>query len=159
MDSTQFEEYLQKRFEDQVAWYDSKAGRNQKIYKRFQWFLIVLSALTPVLVAINHPVSRWPAVVISALVAILTTALQTFRYQEHWLNYRMTCELLRREKVYYDAGVGDYSSSRNKNRLFVERAETLMAQENKAWLAVARQKAKEPEEETPVSEDDAGDSA
>ena len=47
MDQEAFSKYLKDRYQDQVDWYDRKAGQNQKIYRRFQWALIWLSAVTP----------------------------------------------------------------------------------------------------------------
>ena len=97
MDAKEFEKFITERFKDQVDWYDRKAMYNQKMYKQFQWIVIVLSASTPVLVALDGFL-HWIAIAISSVVAILTTALKTFRYQEHWLNYRTTCETLKKEK-------------------------------------------------------------
>lgn len=143
MDSKEFEKFLTERYNDQVNWYDNKAGYNQKMYKRFQWIVIVLSASTPVLVAINDSYLHWIAIAISSLVAILTTALKTFRYQEHWLNYRTTCETLRKEKIYYDTDTGPYDGVKDKDKAFVERVEALISQENTTWLSTAQQKRKE----------------
>lgn len=143
MNEKEFQAYLEKRYQDQVDWYDHKAGVNQKIYKRFQWIVIILSALTPVLVAFGSRYLDWVAIFISSLVAILTSALKTFRYQEHWLNYRTTCETLKKEKTYYDAEVGAYSDAEYKDKIFVERIESLISQENTTWLSTAQQKRKE----------------
>ncbi|MBN1478908.1 DUF4231 domain-containing protein [candidate division KSB1 bacterium] len=142
MDAKDFQEYLEKRYQDQVKWYDNKATINQKIYKRFQWLVIILSALTPVLIAVED-IFHWPAIVIAAIVAILTTALKTFRYQEHWLNYRTTCETLKKEKVFYDAHAGLYRDVEDKNITFIERVEALISQENTTWLSTAQQQRKE----------------
>ena len=54
MEESEFESYLKERYYDQVDWYDRKAARNQKVYKFFQWGLIILAAITPVLVAIDE---------------------------------------------------------------------------------------------------------
>ena len=94
MTKEDFDKYLEDRYRDQVKWYGGKARDQQKRYRFFQWSVIVLSAVTPVLVAIDSDVTYWPAVVISALVAIGTSALKTFKYQENWINYRTTAETL-----------------------------------------------------------------
>jgi len=109
METEDFQKYLEERYEDQINWYDKKSAWNQKLYQYFQWSVIILAAITPVLVAIAPEVTRWPAVIIAALVAIGTTSLKTFKYQENWINYRTTCETLRKEKYFYKAGLGDYS--------------------------------------------------
>lgn len=134
MNQEDFQKYLKERYEDQINWYDKKSVWSQKMYKRFQGAVIVLSAITPILVAIGVDEARWPAVVISALVAIGTTSLKTFKYQENWINYRTTCETLRKEIHFYKAGVSDYKDTGDAEALFIERVEALISRENTMWL-------------------------
>ena len=75
MTDGEFKSYIEDRYQDQVKWYDRKAGVNQAIYNRMQWTIIILAAVTPVLVVfvldndlpagLNHlPASRkppWPS--------------------------------------------------------------------------------------------------
>ena len=150
MDAENFQNYLKNRYEDQINWYDKKSIWNQKMYRRFQWIVIVLSAITPVLVAIvairpEVKGTSWLAVGISALVAIGTTSLKTFKYQENWISYRTTCETLRKEIHFYNAGIGDYKEIEDPEALFVERIEALISRENTMWLTTHRPKAKEEE--------------
>ena len=145
MNQEDFQKYLKERYENQTDWYDKKSIWNQKMYRRFQWAVIVLSAITPVLVAIvairpEVKVTSWPAVVISAIVAIGTTALKTFKYQENWINYRTTCETLRKEIHFYNASVGEYKDTDDREALFVERVEALISRENTMWLTTQRRK-------------------
>jgi hypothetical protein len=140
MDAEGFERYLRERYDDQVKWYDEKAGWNQKLYRFFQWPVIVLSTVTPVLVAIMPEATRWPAAVIAVLVAIGTTSLKTFKYQENWINYRTTCETLRKEIHFYNARLGDYRDTEDLEALFVERVESLISRENTMWLSTHRPK-------------------
>jgi len=143
MDNSEFEKYLQERFTQQVNWYDFKAGKNQFLYVTFQWGLIVLAALTPVLVALSSkfpesPWFYWIPTASSALVAILGSSLKTFRYQENWVNYRATCELLRKEYYLFQAGVDEYESAANKDSLFIDRIETIIARETNAWVVTQK---------------------
>lgn len=140
METEEFQNYLMDRYEDQINWYDRKSARNQKVYRDLQLSVIVLSAITPVLVAIVPEATRWPAVFIAALVAIGTTMLKTFKYQENWINYRTTCETLRKEIHFYKAGVADYKDSEDREALFVERVESLISRENTMWLTTQRPK-------------------
>ncbi|MEW6608769.1 MAG: DUF4231 domain-containing protein [bacterium] len=144
MNSGKFQEYLKERYENQIAWYDQKAIWNQKRYKIFQWSVIVLSAITPILVviAVGGEWQRWTAVVVSALVAIGTTALKTFKYQENWINYRTTCETLRKEIYYYQAGIQGYEDSEDREALFIERVESLISRENTLWIISQKQEEK-----------------
>ncbi len=140
MEKEDFQKYLKERYEDQINWYDKKSAWNQKLYRYFQWSVIVLAAITPVLVAIPCDKIRWLAVIIAALVAIGTTILKTFKYQENWINYRTTCETLRKEIHFYRAGLGDYRDPEDREALFVERVESLISRENTMWLTTQRPK-------------------
>lgn len=136
MDDKEFEKYLKERYEKQIEWYDKKAVKNQKAYKIFQWGVIVLSAITPVLVAIGSTLfERYVAVIVSFLVAAGTTLLKTFKYQENWINYRTTCETLKKERYYYNAKIADYKDRSDPKSIFVKRVEAMISRENTYWLA------------------------
>lgn len=132
MDPATFNEYLEKRYYDQLNYYEKSSGINQKKYKNFQWVLIILSALTPVLAAMDW--EKIVVIVVSAIVAILTTGLKTFQYQELWANYRATCEQLKPEIHYYNFGVGPYGTAGiDKESLFISRVEAILDKEHQGW--------------------------
>jgi hypothetical protein len=136
MDSETFKEYLEKRYYNQLNYYEKSSGRNQKKYKNFQWVLIILSALTPVLAAMD--LARFQlnivVIIVSALVAILTTGLKTFQYQELWASYRTTCEQLKPEIHYYNFHVGPYGlAGVDKEALLISRVETILDKEHQGW--------------------------
>lgn len=151
MDKAAFDTYLQERYNNQMTYYSNAAGKNQKKYRRFQWILIVLSALTPVLAALSgRPINiggvahNWDlqifVVIISAIVAILTTGLKTFNYQELWITYRTTYEKLKPEIYYYNFSIGPYSGTMvDKESLFVTRIEAMLDAEHNQWPAATRQ--------------------
>ena len=154
MEKEIFKEYVENRYKDQMSYYSKAAGRNQKKYKQFQWVLIILSALTPVLAAFigKWPELQIPVVIISAIVAIITAGLKTFQYQEMWINYRATDELLKPEIYYYNFGVGPYSEQGiDKETLFVSRVETILDKEHINW-PVAKKLHEEPHKENGVKE-------
>ncbi len=136
MDSENFKEYLEKRYYDQLKYYSGASRKNQKKYKRFQWILIILSALTPVMAAMNWEKIDFqvPVIIVSALVAIMTTGLKTFQYQELWANYRATQEQLKPEIHYYNFNVGPYGAPGvDKEALFISRIEAILDKEHQGW--------------------------
>ena len=145
MSNEDFEKYLKERYDDQVGWYDRKAAENQKKYRWMQWLIVVLAAATPVLIELElykicELYGHIPTVT-AAVVAILTAGLKTFKYQENWINYRTTCETLRKEQHYYNAGIDQYTEAENDEEaraLFVERVENLISRENTMWLSVQK---------------------
>jgi len=134
MKKEDFDKYVKGRYADQIMWYDKRAQWNHRAYQVFQWCAIVLSALTPILIIIGEGLTRWIAVGIAALVAISTAALKTFKYQENWISYRTTCETLKKELPFYEAGIQGYEHVEDKEALFVERVESLISRENTLWL-------------------------
>jgi hypothetical protein len=150
MDKTTFDEYLTNRYLNQMDYYSKTSAKNQKRYKLFQWILIVLSALTPVLAALNGiklGSSNTSSVInlnilviiISSTVAILTTGLKTFNYQELWINYRSTYEKLKPEIYYYNFNIGPYgANSVDKESLFVTRVEAILDAEHAQWRPVKK---------------------
>ena len=140
MNQEYFAEYFKNRYLDQVNWYDSKAIENQKKYHNLQWLLIILAAMTPALIELDlgsilgYGFSHL-ATLTSVIVAILTAALKTFKYQENWINYRTTCETLRKEKHFYEAGLGEYKSADDRETVFIDRVESLISRENTLWIS------------------------
>lgn len=137
MKKEEFDKYLKTRYHDQIAWYDKKAIWNHNAYRAFQWAAIIMSALTPLLIVIGILVdvlSIWIAVGVAVLVAISTTALKTFKYQENWINYRTTCETLKKEIHFYEAGIQGYENAEDKEAQFVQRVESLVSRENTLWV-------------------------
>ena len=136
MDKEGFNQYLENRYQKQMDFYSRSSGKNQKKYRYFQWILIVLSAIAPVLTAL---ITKWAdlqivVVIVTALVAILTTGLKTFQYQELWVNYRATYEQLKPEIHYYNFSVGPYGEAGvDKESLFVARVETILDKEHQGW--------------------------
>src|SRR4029078_6576152 len=73
-------------------------------------------------------------VVVSSIVAILTTGLKTFQYQELWAIYRTTYEQLKPEIYYYEFRIGPYAAEGvDKESLFVSRVEAILNKEHVQW--------------------------
>jgi hypothetical protein len=127
-------EFLETRFKSQLAWYDAKSATNKRLYTFFQWSVVILSAAIPALVVGLPEPFKWLTAALSVLLAIGTAAIKTFKYQEVWLNYRTIAETLKKERIFFEARLGDYAEAEQPDRLFVERVETLVSRENSLWV-------------------------
>jgi len=58
------------------------------MYNQFQWGVITISAVLPVLVVSSGERYKWAAAGLSLLLGIGTAALKVFKFRENWLNYR-----------------------------------------------------------------------
>lgn len=142
MDGNAFAQYVKDRYEDQISWYQGKAAANKRWYQIFQWSVIFLAAIVPVLVTAapsilddKYSTIWWITVVASVLLAIGTAGVKTFKFQENWITYRATSERLTQEKFYYDGGVGEYRETNDKESLFVKRVEALISGESSQWVS------------------------
>jgi hypothetical protein len=138
MDKTAFNEYLEKRYYDQLKYYGKASGKNKKKYQNFQWILIIFSTLTTILAALPSTIGnfdlKYIVIATAALVTILTAGLKTFQYQELWVNYRSTIEQLKPEIFYYKFSVGEYGQAGvDKESLFVTRVEQILNKEHDVW--------------------------
>ena len=146
MTDEKFEEYLNERYRDQISYYDAKAGWNKRMYNLFQLSVIIVSAVMPVLVVSTFETTfdskylKWATAGLSLLLAIGTSALKAFKFQENWLNYRQLAETLKQEKYFYEADLGGYANAADKRAMFVDHVESLISRENAIWTNVHQQK-------------------
>ncbi len=140
MDDEMFKEYLTNRYYNQIEWYDRKAVKSKKIYVIFQGSAIVFSAMTPILILLGTEWEKLAAVIVSFLVAVGTAILKTFKYQENWINYRTTCEVLRKEIYYYQAGINEYKDPKDRKGLFIQRVEAFISREHTYWISERKEK-------------------
>lgn len=142
MEQIPIEQYIQERYKNQMEYYRNASAKNQRNYKRYQWVLIILTAMTPVLTALSTftagpsdvPYLKIIIIIISSIVAILTTGLKTFNYHELWVIYRSNYEKLKPEIYYYNFNVGPYSGKNiDKDSIFVARIEAILDLEHKQW--------------------------
>jgi hypothetical protein len=143
VDKEAFEKYLKERYNDQIRWYGDKSAYNEKMFKRLITIVTVFSVLTPILLITRDEWLTYVAIVSSVLVAVGTTLVRAFHYQENWVNYRTTSETLKKEIHYYNAKLADYHDAEDPEALFVERVESLISRENTMWLVCQTPK-KEP---------------
>ena len=132
------DQYLQERLEPQIDWYDSKSLRNQRIFKRLRMVEIVAAALIPLIsgAMLSDPrIHLLSAIIIALLgvtIAITAGFLSLGQYQEHWIEYRTTCESLKKEKFLFQTRVEPYNGE-TAFALLVQRVETLVSKENTNW--------------------------
>jgi len=140
------QEYLAKRVDDQIVWYDRKSQGNQRAFKTLRVIEIVAAAAIPLLagqVDAGDVRIKWVVGGLGALVAAVAGLLSLYRLQENWIEYRVTCEALKHEKFLYLSRVGPYAVP-NPFPLFVERVESLVSKEHSSWAQYIHPSAREP---------------
>jgi hypothetical protein len=134
-------DYLARRVDDQIDWYDRKSQSNQSWFKWLRAVEIVAAALIPFLTALpaaapNAAPSAWDMKyfigALGVIITVIAGILALYQFQERWRDYRATCESLRRERFLFltrsdPYNVGDAFS------MFVQKVETLLSKENTNW--------------------------
>ncbi|MDD5393588.1 MAG: DUF4231 domain-containing protein [Thiothrix sp.] len=131
------EEYIDQRLNDQINWYSKKSAFNQSRFKRLRLVEIVAAALIPFLSGMGTqiPFGQWVVGTLGVAIA-LSMAINTFlKHQENWIQYRTTCEQLKREQFLFATRSAPYNDE-NAFQTLVMRAETLMSQEVSTWTQV-----------------------
>ena len=128
-------EYLQKRVDDQIAWYSRNSQKNQRFYKRLRLIEILTASAIPLLSGYLQRFQALEFVIggMGLIVAVVAGILSLYRFQEQWTEYRATCEALEREKFLYLTGAQPYDSE-DPFPDFVLRIEGLLSQEREKWV-------------------------
>ena len=131
------QEYIDKRLDDQIGWYDRKSVSNQRWYKWLRLFEFVAAAFIPFLAAYltpELPATKIVIGLIGVVIAVIAAVLGLYQFQEHWIEYRTTCESLKKEKYLFQTSTEPYDGDERGNfQLLVQRVETLVSKENTNW--------------------------
>ena len=144
------DQYLTERVQDQIDWHNRKSTWNQRNFKRLQIVVILSSALLPLLAGLQSAAGESAAKygltigIIGVIVAVLTGIASLYRFQELWVDYRLTAEALTQEKYRYLTGTAPYDSG-DGLQLLVERVESILSEQNSQWQQVAKAKSKATE--------------
>jgi hypothetical protein len=119
------------RLKDQLDYHSKQSRINKKRFYSLQFVIIITSALVPIVKVIipGGDLLRFISSILGAIVVVITAVMQLHKYQENWILFRTTQELLKKEKFLYLNDAGDYAGlgSTEKKRLLVERVEDLVS--------------------------------
>ncbi|MGR8979117.1 MAG: DUF4231 domain-containing protein [Gammaproteobacteria bacterium] len=144
--------YFNAVLSGQQCWYSEKAGQQKSRYLFLAIAVIILGALISVLQVFAGDV--WvpgATALLGAAVAVLRSVDTLLRPNETWQAYRKASEGMKREYRLYLNNTEAYAQSEDEEaayRLFVERVETVIAEEQKLFwqFHAARQAAVEAKE-------------
>lgn len=129
-------EYIEKRLDPQIKWYDNKSIKAQKTYKRLQVIEIVTASSIPILAGYSVS-NNWIALltaVCGSVIAIIESISKLNRYHENWIEYRSTCELLIYQKHLFLTESFPYNENdETLENIFVKNIENIISAENNKW--------------------------
>jgi hypothetical protein len=128
-------EYIAKRVDDQLLYFESSAIRNQKAYKRLKSTSIACNVLTTMTIALAFTVSEQYKVYMGILALVLSTiVLATYQWEEFqnygakWEKFRLVAEHLKSEKFKFLNRAGPYADQDDQlaSCRFVETVEQMI---------------------------------
>jgi Protein of unknown function (DUF4231) len=132
------------RLEDQREWFGSKAVANERRYRQIKVLQLLAAAAVPVAAAVSA--AHWIIAALGGLILVLEGLQQLGQYHDTWINYRGTCERLKREASLFLARAGPYTR-RNRERLLAENVERLISQGQVKWETAQEEALRAEEEE------------
>jgi uncharacterized protein YeeX (DUF496 family) len=141
--------YRQERLQKQINWHSKKARDNKRMFRLCQIITLVASAIIPIINVgsivesnIANYQTRIISSIISAIIAVITGFTQLEKYQENWILYRTSSELLKKEKYFFENSAGEYSNldEKERNKLLVERVESIVSAETSKYFTIHQPK-------------------
>lgn len=133
------QEYIEKRVDDQIKWYDEKSKKAQKYYKTFQIIEIVLATMIPLLAGYTSSYKQASFIVglLGAVIAVIESVTKLYKFHENWIQYRTTCEMLKYQKHLYLTGSAPYNNEdETVDNVFVRTIENIISSENNQWKLI-----------------------
>jgi hypothetical protein len=133
--------YIEERVNDQIKWLSGASKTNQQWFKNLRAAEIVMGCAIAFLVShADHTAVQVLTGVMGIAVAAIGGLLSLYRYQEKWVEYRVTAENLKREKYFFLTATEPYTGD-DKFTVLVARVETILAAENMQWAEATAAKA------------------
>lgn len=137
------QDYIQKRVDNQIEWYEKKAAFNKFRYRIIEIIIIVSGALIPFINSVTifypnkdpqtvpYPSLLFISSLLGFIITIVTGLSKMEKYFESWTLYRTNAEVLKKEKFMYLNNAGQYSKlpQEDRDKLFVENIEFILSSE------------------------------
>lgn len=138
------EDYIDKRYKKQLDWYEKHAVQSRVTHYTLQILIVLAGALVPLINVFPSNDNNTNAIkiissILGSFIVIFTGILQITKSNENWISYSPTAELMKSEYQRFKMGVGDYSEEKisdkeNRSLLFIERMETIIAEEGRKFI-------------------------
>jgi hypothetical protein len=141
--------YLRERVDDQIDWYDRKSAFNKRWFISLRAIEITSAATVPFLSGFAS--NLWISVAVGVIGIVITLCAgitHLCQFQEHWIEYRMTAEALKKERFLFATKTDPYNSE-NAFSFLVQRVENLASKEVGSWAQYLTQPEKQKQNEHP----------
>ena len=142
------DEYIEQRLDHQINWYSKKSSINQKKHKYWQVIKIISALLITILSlwatkalpvtdeGLTYTFNMGHIIgILGAFIVFIESFIKIFNYEKLWIQYRMTSERLKREKLLFQTKSKPYEGD-NAFALLVEQCEAIMQNEVQGWVGL-----------------------
>ena len=132
-------QYINDRVEDQISYYDTNSSTSRNWYKGLTGIQIVCGAAIPLLSGFSSSInySEWVIALLGVAITCSTGFLLINKFQERWIHFRTTCEILKHLKNLYITNAKPYNDDESYTN-FVNDIEMTISKENSNWGAYIR---------------------
>ena len=130
------EEYIESRVDNQMAWFEKKSAWNKKKYISIKTFELLIAVSIPFLAGIAKS-NEYILIAVGMMgvsIAGLEGIQSLYKFQDLWVQYRMTAEILLQEKMLFITKTEEYEGDNEEAfKLFVQKIESTLASETSKW--------------------------
>src|SRR5918999_3614952 len=112
-ESPTIQNYIDKRFKDQLKWYEDHAKSSMIKYYTCHVVIVFFGAIIPIINVFSLAADAFMVRVLSSFfggtIIVATSLLQLTKAYENWINYRSTAEQLKQEYQLFALEAGKYS--------------------------------------------------
>jgi hypothetical protein len=128
------DDYVKLRLQNEIDWYDRKSAVNKTCFKWLSIVEVISASIIPFLAGYaDYGVSIKVIIgFLGALIAVLAAIKGLLQLQKNWIDYRTTCESLKKEKFLFLTGTEPYGNE-HSFKVLVQRVEALISKENTDW--------------------------
>ena len=137
--------YKEERLQKQIDWHSQKARHNKYRFRLYQIITLIASAIIPIVNVANVNVAnvgdfyiRVISSIIGSIVVVAPGITQLEKYQENWILYRTSLELLKKEKYFFENNIGEYSDpdENERKKILVQRVESIVSAETSKYFTI-----------------------
>jgi hypothetical protein len=143
--------YKEERLQKQIDWHSQKARHNKLRFRLYQIITLIASAIISIINVANVGdfQTRMISSIIAGVIVVATGITQLEKYQESWILYRTSSELLKKEKYFFENNIGEYSNpdEKERNKLLVERVESIVSAETSKYFTIHQSQKKAQQQE------------
>ncbi len=130
------QQYIDGRLKEQIDWYDKKSTHHKKRYMFCKIIAIICTSAIPIIAITDFSNFKFLAIFLSSIIGLSESINWLNNDHTNWIKYRKTCESLKHEFYAHKTLTGVYQNEKLPDKLLVQRAESIISDENVNWANI-----------------------